>query len=311
MYEGHFDRVCFRKSRKTFNLTLHSWSLLKRSGEHFDHGAPDHEERLHRICEHLTKNTSPMGYTEWLAKTNDAPMLTRYTCISSIVEVPEQERMCTICGAVFGDKLPNDVCLGCGARARHRQLHDVFSRVGNPFIGCRVLAMYANNIEERVFFSQASELQNFDVRPAREADVRMDMQDIGLMRSESFDAFYAAHVLNHVVHDRKALSEIHRILKSAGVAVLTVPYREEPSTSSPGDLAEHYKSEALAMYGIKEYRRYELGDVLGLFGELFDVQAEEGFDPVTQERMKVFILRKGADTRITEMNSQRETHASK
>ena len=167
-----------------------------------------------------------MGYAEWRASPNDVPMLTRYTCISSIVEVPKQERMCTICGAVFGDKLPNDVCLGCGARARHRQLRDVFSRVGNVFIGCRVLAMYASKNEESAFFSQASEVQNFDVRPAREADVQMDMQDIGLMRSGSFDAFYAAHVLNHVVHDRKALSEIHRILKPGGVAVLTVPYRE-------------------------------------------------------------------------------------
>jgi SAM-dependent methyltransferase len=183
--------------------------------------------------------------------------------------------------------------------------------VGNPFIGCRVLAIYASKIEERVFFSQASEVQNFDVRPAREADVQMDMQDIGLMRSGSFDAFYAAHVLNHVANDRKALSEIHRVVKPGGVAVLTVPYRESPSASSRGNLVEHYKSEALAMYGLKECRRYELADVLGLFGELFDVQAEIGFDPVTQERMNVFILRKGADSRITEMNSQREVHASK
>ena len=159
--------------------------------------------------------------------------------------------------------------------------------------------MYASKIEERVFFSQASEVQNFDVRPAREADIQMDMQDMTLIRSGSFDAFYAAHVLNHVVHDRTALSEIHRTLKPGGVAVLTVPYREGPSLSSRENLAEHYKSEALAQYGIREYRCYELGDVLGLFGELFDVQAEIGFDPVTQERMSVFILRKSADVQGT------------
>ena len=299
-YEGHFDRVCFRKRRKTFNLTLHSWSLLKRSGEHFEEGAPDHEERLHRICEHLTRNTSPMGYADWLAKPNDAPAFTNYTYKGSIAEVPEKERMCTICGAVFGGKLPNDVCLGCGSRARHRQLHDVFSRVGNPFIGCRVLAMYANKIEERVFFSQASEVQNFDVRPAREADVQMDMQDIGLMRSGSFDAFYAAHVLNHVVHDRKALSEIHRTLKPGGVAVVTVPYREGPSTSNCEGPAEPYKSEAFAQYGVREYRCYELEDAVGLFGELSEVQAEEGFDLVTQQRMKIFILHKRVNSGETQ-----------
>lgn len=310
-YEGHFDRACFRKRKKTFNLTLHSWSLLKRSGVHFEQGAPDHEERLHRICEHLASNTEPMGYADWLAGPKDVPMLTSYNCRSSIVGVSEQERICTICGAVFGEKLPNDVCLGCGLRARHRQLHDVFSRVGNPFIGRRVLAMYANKVEENLFFSQALEVLNFDVRPTREADVQMDMQDIGLMRSGSFDAFFAAHVLNHAVHDRKALCEIHRALKPGGVAVLTVPYRESSSTSNSEDLAEHYESEALAQYGVGTHRRYELEDVIGLFSELFVVQAEVGFDPVMQERMKVFILRKGADSQITEMKNQREAHASK
>jgi SAM-dependent methyltransferase len=298
-YEGQFDRVCLRKNKKTFNLTLHSWSLLKRSGEHFEEGAPDHEERLHRICEHLTRNTSPMGYAEWRASPNDVPMLTRYTCISSIVEVPEQERMCTICGAVFGDKLPNDICLGCGSRARHRQLHDVFSRVGNPFIGCRVLANYANTVEKAAFLSQASEVLNFDVRPVGEVDVQMDMQDMTLIRSESYDAFLAVHVLNHVTNDRKALSEIHRALKPGGIAVLTVPYREGSSTSSCENVTETYGSEALVKYGVGSYRRYGLQNVLELFGEQFAVQAEVGFDPVTRERMNVFILRKGADVQGT------------
>jgi SAM-dependent methyltransferase len=310
-YEGHFDRVRSRKNRKTFNLTLHSWSLLKRSGEYFDQVAPDHEERLHRICEHLAKNTSPMGYAGWLASSTDIPMLANYTCISSIVEVPALERRCTICGAVFGDKLPNDICSGCGSRARHRQLYDVFSRVGNPFIGCRVLANYANTVEKVAFLSQASEVLNFDVRPVGEVDVQMDMQDMTLIRSESFDAFLAVHVLNHVANDRKALSEIHRALKPGGVAVLTVPYREGSSTSSCENVTETYGSEALVKYGVGSYRRYGLHDVLELFGEQFTVQTEVGFDPVTQERMKVFILRKGADSLITEMNSQRETPASK
>ena len=306
-YEGHFDRACFRKRRKTFNLTLHSWSLLKRSGDHFEQGAPDHEERLHRICEHLTTHTTPMGYAEWLAKPNNAPILTNYNCTSNIVEVPKKERLCTLCGAVFGEQLPNDICPGCGSRARHRQVHDVFSRVGNPFIDCRVLAMYASKVEENVFFSQASEIFNFDVRPAQEADVQMDMQDISLMRSGSFDAFFAMHVLNHVVHDRKALREIHRTLRPDGVAVLTVPYREISSTSNREDLAEHYESEALAQYGVVAYRRYEYEDVLGLFAELFTVHTEVGFDPVTQERMNVFMLRKSVKAQITEMKQPNET----
>jgi SAM-dependent methyltransferase len=243
-----------------------------------------------------------MGYADWLARPNDAPMLTHYTCKSSIVEVPGTERLCTICGAVFGDKLPNDVCLGCGSRARHRQLHDVFSRVGNPFLGCRVLANHANTVEKVAFLSQASEVLNFNVRPVGEVDVQMDMQDMTLIRSESYDAFLAVHVLNHVANDRKALSEIHRALKPGGIAVLTVPYREGSSTSSCENVTEHYGAEALAKYGVGSYRRYGLQDVLELFSERFAVQTEEGFDPVTQERMNVFILHKSVN--------EGETHRS-
>jgi SAM-dependent methyltransferase len=310
-YEGHFGRVCSRKRRKTFNLTLHSWSLLKRSGELFEQIAPDHEERLHRICEHLTSNTEPMGYADWLAMPNDAPALTNYTCKGSIVEVPEKEHVCTMCGAVFGEKLPNDVCLGCGSRARHRQLHDVFSRVGNPFIGCRVLANFANTIEKVAFLSKASEVLNFDVRPVGEVDVQMDVQDMSLIRDESYDAFLAVHVLNHVANDRKALSEIHRVLKPGGLAVLTVPYREGSSTSNCENVTETYGSEALAKYGVGSYRRYGLQNVLELFGEQFAVQAELGFDPMTQERMKVFILRKSPTVQITGMKQPNEAHSSK
>ena len=297
-YEGAFDRVLDRKCRKTFNLTLHSWSLLKREGEQFERFAPDHEDRLHRICEHLIKNTQPMGYSNWLAGMPEVPMLTASQCGSNVVEVPAQECTCTICGAVFGKKWSNDICPACGSRARHRQLHDVFSRVGNPFIGCRVLANYANTVEKAAFLSQASEVLNFDVRPVGEVDVQMDMQDMTLIRSESYDAFLAVHVLNHVANDRKALSEIHRALKPGGIAVLTVPYREGSSTSSCENVTETYGSEALVKYGVGSYRRYGLQDVLKLFGELFSIQAEVGFDPVTQQRMNIFILSKDASRSI-------------
>ena len=245
-----------------------------------------------------------MGYSEWLAGMPEVPMLTGYKCGSNVVEVPAQECMCTICGAVFGKKLSNDICPACGARARHRQLHDVVSRVGNPFIGRRVLANYANAVEKVAFLSQASEVFNFDVRPVGEVDVQMDVQNMNLVGDESFDVFFALHVLNHVADDRRALSEIHRALKLDGIAVLTVPYREGESTSIYENVTEHYGSEALAKYGVGSYRRYGLQDVLKLFGELFDVQVEVGLDPITQQRMKVFILRKSVSRSIFNSTAQ-------
>jgi SAM-dependent methyltransferase len=303
-YEGQFDRARDRKRRKTFNLTLHSWSLLEREGEFFEQFLPHHEDRLHLICEHLKQNTQPMGYSDWLAGMPEVPTLTASQCGCNVVEVPAQECTCTICGAVFGKKWSNDICPACGSRARHRQLYDVISRVGNPFIGLRVLANYANAIEKVAFLSQASEVVNFDVRPVEEVDVQMDIQNMNSIENESFDAFFALHVLNHVENDRRALNEIHRVLKPDGIAVLTVPYREGSSTSTYENVTEHYGPEALAKYGVGSYRRYGFQDVLKLLGERFDVQVEVGFDPVTQQRMKVFILSKSASRSIVNSTVQ-------
>jgi SAM-dependent methyltransferase len=54
------------------------------------------------------------------------------------------------------------------------------------------------------------------------AMVQMDLTDID-MPDASFDAVYASHVLEHIPDDVKAMSEIHRILRPGGWAILQVP----------------------------------------------------------------------------------------
>ena len=74
--------------------------------------------------------------------------------------------------------------------------------------------------------------------------------------NNSFDIVYASHVLEHIKNDRKALSEIVRVLKPGGVAIIPVPingnktieYQEPNAHESyhfrcPGeDYYERYKS---------------------------------------------------------------------
>ena len=42
----------------------------------------------------------------------------------------------------------------------------------------------------------------------------------------SFDLNYCSHVLEHVADDRKALKELHRVLKNDGLALIMVPITE-------------------------------------------------------------------------------------
>lgn len=81
--------------------------------------------------------------------------------------------------------------------------------------------------------------------------------------SSRFDALVCIHVLEHVDDDRKAIQEIHRVLKPGGWALITVPLlldeptREDPSITSP--------EERQRLFGEKGHVRYygrDLGDRL-------------------------------------------------
>jgi SAM-dependent methyltransferase len=53
-------------------------------------------------------------------------------------------------------------------------------------------------------------------------DHRVDLTELPF-EDESYDLVYASHVLEHIRNDRKAISEIARIVKRNGIAILPVP----------------------------------------------------------------------------------------
>jgi SAM-dependent methyltransferase len=54
-------------------------------------------------------------------------------------------------------------------------------------------------------------------------DDRIDIMDMRIYADQQFDCFICSHVLEHVADDRKALRELHRILKPTGKGILLVP----------------------------------------------------------------------------------------
>ncbi len=54
------------------------------------------------------------------------------------------------------------------------------------------------------------------------AMVTMDITDIGYPDA-SFDVIYCSHVLEHVDDDRRAMRELHRVLRPGGWAIVLVP----------------------------------------------------------------------------------------
>ncbi|MFY0625380.1 MAG: methyltransferase domain-containing protein [Reichenbachiella sp.] len=84
-------------------------------------------------------------------------------------------------------------------------------------------------------------------------------------QNESFDVFMANHVLEHIPDDALAISEIYRILKKDGKAVITVPINEElketyenEAVKTPTDRAKHFGQwDHVRWYGVDIKNRFE------------------------------------------------------
>ncbi len=96
------------------------------------------------------------------------------------------------------------------------------------------------------------------------AAVTMDIQCIGF-EAEIFDGLICNHVLEHVPDDRQAISELLRILKPGGWAILQVPIAaalretiEDPTVESPEERRRRFGERGhVRIYGRDYARRLE------------------------------------------------------
>ncbi|MHA1670002.1 MAG: class I SAM-dependent methyltransferase [Promethearchaeota archaeon] len=116
-------------------------------------------------------------------------------------------------------------------------------------------------------------------------------------RDDSFDFICALDVLEHVKDDKKAVSEINRILRRRGLLVITVPHRKK------------YYSYQDKIIG--HYRRYEIEDIFNLFqdfdfkfiryfgvyGQLMKISFIQSNNPSKTEE-SLLLLRKKYETDI-------------
>lgn len=56
-----------------------------------------------------------------------------------------------------------------------------------------------------------------------DVDFKVDITQMGEIPSNRYDMFICSHVLEHVDDDRKAISELFRVLKPGGQGILMVP----------------------------------------------------------------------------------------
>lgn len=96
------------------------------------------------------------------------------------------------------------------------------------------------------------------------ADVKADLCALPFLDA-SFDVVICNHVLEHILDDRRAIKEIHRILKPRGWAILQVPLDysrrityEDDAIVSPEERIRHFgQYDHVRVYGLDYYHRLE------------------------------------------------------
>lgn len=115
-------------------------------------------------------------------------------------------------------------CPNCASLERHRELALVLKARAVDLRHARVLHF----APERIFQKLYGDLPNYvmgDVNPKARYGSRLRQLDISAidLPDASFDYLIAFDVLEHVINDEKAFTEIARVLKPGGQAFLTVP----------------------------------------------------------------------------------------
>jgi SAM-dependent methyltransferase len=132
-----------------------------------------------------------------------------------------------------------DQCPGCGSLMRHRALLLLLrDRLRVPERGGRVIHIGpARAVGTWLSGQEGVDYVSVDL-DSPFAAVQADACDLPFA-DESFDYAVCVHTLEHIPDDRQALSEIHRVLRPGGQAVLQVPpsdlavTREDPGNTNP------------------------------------------------------------------------------
>lgn len=152
--------------------------------------------------------------------------------------------------------LDQGMCPRCMSEARHRLLalymRDELGVGANPV---RILHFAA----EYCFIRRFARLPNIthivaDLDPPR-GGVRMDITDIPI-DADSADLVICSHVLEHVEDDATAMSELKRVLRPGGTALIMCPVYDIPETYEDSSIVTpqarreaFYQSDHVRLYG--------------------------------------------------------------
>ena len=150
---------------------------------------------------------------------------------------------CPVCGlkfeklAPFGKRM-NACCPNCGSMDRQRLLWRYLKEKTDLFNKKIRLLHFA---PEKGFYDNFTTLSNMEYIPCdytpwiyrydrKNKLIKVDVTNIPF-KENSFDVIICNHILEHVIDDALAMSELYRVLKKGGWAILQVPIDNNRETT--------------------------------------------------------------------------------
>ncbi len=178
---------------------------------------------------------------------------------------------CLVCGSSLRSFKPmltakpreNALCPICGSLERHRLLWKFFNERTDLLSGKKYRMLHI--APEDCFahnFTQYSSLEYLTADLNNPAMLKMNITDIHF-ENNYFDIILCSHVLEHIPDDRKAMSELSRVLDPDGWAILQVPILveetyEDPKIIDPQEREEKFgQSDHVRIYGPDYKQRLE------------------------------------------------------
>lgn len=178
--------------------------------------------------------------------------------------------LCPICNSTFKEFGPfgivprkNARCYQCSSLERHRLLWKYFNEKTDLFKADKKIRLL-HFAPEGVFYDIFSTNQNIDYYPCdlfpENYAFKVKKADITNIPFEEnyFDVIICSHVLEHIPDDALAMSELHRVLKNGGWAILQVPidynrettYEDFSITTPEGRKKAFGQSDHVRWYGL-------------------------------------------------------------
>ena len=209
-------------------------------------------------------------------------------------------RTCNVCGyrgrfqAAGKPRRIDARCPQCGSAERYRLLTLWLDRDGGFLKSANVLHFAPEAGLAAMLKTRVGRYESADIAPGK-ADRVLNIEAIAASDS-SYDCVVCSHVLEHV-DDKKALSEIYRVLKPGGVALIMLPViegwattYENPAVTSPEDRKRHYgQSDHVRYYGADVRDRIRSA---GFALAEFTAQGPDVLTYALQRGEKVFIAKK-------------------